>query len=242
MGDLERFLTLERAPHGFGWALRDGPSRAAARSCRSRRRGSRHQQGPRREKRDDKTCTTPSLVTRPVETISKDTPRFCGLNRPASSVRCVAVRHDHHLGGPVAPARRQSEVRAPAGQDSPRPGTVYDTSPECTTHSAVLDVPGLGVGRQTGGWGAVAEWQTVNSYDHCWDSGDTHTARRIPPQAGCDSGGGIHESTAWLTKRGRWLSCSGGMTITDAIHRAVLKVPAAASPEAYSGTGRRACG
>ncbi|MEU2625149.1 hypothetical protein ABZ642_44835 [Streptomyces sp. NPDC007157] len=49
MGDLERLLTLERAPHWKGSSLRDGPSRAAARS--SRRRGSRHQQGPRREKR-----------------------------------------------------------------------------------------------------------------------------------------------------------------------------------------------
>ncbi|MFE5011232.1 IS1380 family transposase [Streptomyces sp. NPDC056696] len=44
----------------------------------------------------------------------------------------------------------------------------------------------------------------------------------------CDSGGGTHEFTAWLTKRGRWLSYSVGMTITDAIHQAVLKVPACA--------------
>lgn len=33
---------------------------------------------------------------------------------------------------------------------------------------------------------------------------------------------------AWLAKRGRWLSYSVGTTITDAIHRAVLKVPAPA--------------
>ncbi|PJN34382.1 IS1380 family transposase [Streptomyces sp. CB02959] len=44
----------------------------------------------------------------------------------------------------------------------------------------------------------------------------------------CDSGGGTHEFVAWLTKRGRWLSYSVGMTITDAIHQAVLKVPASA--------------
>lgn len=43
-----------------------------------------------------------------------------------------------------------------------------------------------------------------------------------------DSGGGTHEFVAWLTKRGRWLSYSVGMTITDAIHQAVLKVPASA--------------
>ncbi|MGW5196474.1 IS1380 family transposase [Streptomyces spiralis] len=41
-----------------------------------------------------------------------------------------------------------------------------------------------------------------------------------------DSGGGTHEFVAWLAKRGRWLSYSVGMTITDAIHQAVLKVPA----------------
>ncbi|MGW9028055.1 IS1380 family transposase [Streptomyces sp. NPDC055722] len=43
-----------------------------------------------------------------------------------------------------------------------------------------------------------------------------------------DSGGGTHEFVAWLAQRGRWLSYSVGMTITDAIHAAVLKVPASA--------------
>ncbi|MEU3045953.1 IS1380 family transposase [Streptomyces sp. NPDC006984] len=43
-----------------------------------------------------------------------------------------------------------------------------------------------------------------------------------------DSGGGTHEFVAWLAQRGRWLSYSVGMTITDAIHHAVLKIPPAA--------------
>ncbi|WP_406116321.1 IS1380 family transposase [Streptomyces sp. NBC_01014] len=43
-----------------------------------------------------------------------------------------------------------------------------------------------------------------------------------------DSAGGTHEFVAWLAQRGRWLSYSVGMTITDAIHQAVLNVPAAA--------------
>ncbi|MER6329623.1 IS1380 family transposase [Streptomyces sp. NPDC001034] len=43
-----------------------------------------------------------------------------------------------------------------------------------------------------------------------------------------DSGGGTHEFMAWLAKRGRWLSYSVGMTITDAIHAAVLRIPATA--------------
>jgi hypothetical protein len=43
-----------------------------------------------------------------------------------------------------------------------------------------------------------------------------------------DSGGGTHEFVAWLAARGRWLSYSVGMTITDAVHQAVLKVPATA--------------
>ncbi|WP_411089730.1 IS1380 family transposase [Streptomyces sp. 061-3] len=42
-----------------------------------------------------------------------------------------------------------------------------------------------------------------------------------------DSAGGTHEFVAWLSKRGRWLSYSVGMTVTDAIHQAVLKVPPA---------------
>lgn len=43
-----------------------------------------------------------------------------------------------------------------------------------------------------------------------------------------DFGGGTHEFVNWLTARGRWLSYSVGMTITDAIHDAVLQVPASA--------------
>lgn len=43
-----------------------------------------------------------------------------------------------------------------------------------------------------------------------------------------DSAGGTHEFLNWLTARGRRLSYSVGMAITDAIHQAVLLVPAAA--------------
>ncbi|MER7540222.1 IS1380 family transposase [Streptomyces sp. NPDC097704] len=43
-----------------------------------------------------------------------------------------------------------------------------------------------------------------------------------------DSGGGTHEFVNWLSACGRWLSYSVGMTITDAIHQAVLLVPATA--------------
>ncbi|MFJ2241070.1 IS1380 family transposase [Streptomyces sp. NPDC087859] len=43
-----------------------------------------------------------------------------------------------------------------------------------------------------------------------------------------DSGGGTHEFLNWLTARGRWLSYSVGMVITDAIHQAVLQVPVSA--------------
>ncbi|WP_395297013.1 IS1380 family transposase [Kitasatospora hibisci] len=41
-----------------------------------------------------------------------------------------------------------------------------------------------------------------------------------------DSAGGTHDFLNWLAARGRWLSYSVGMTITDAIHQAVLKIPA----------------
>ncbi|GGX24628.1 hypothetical protein GCM10010383_63800 [Streptomyces lomondensis] len=77
----------------------------------------------------------------------------------------------------------------------------------------------------------------------------------------CDSGGGTHEFVAWLAQRGRWLSYSVGMVITEAIHQHVLKIPASAwtpavetaaksvtgpgspsSPATSSSGGRRACG
>ncbi len=43
-----------------------------------------------------------------------------------------------------------------------------------------------------------------------------------------DSAGGTHDYVAWLARRGRWLSYSVGMVITDVIHNRVLKVPGAA--------------
>lgn len=43
-----------------------------------------------------------------------------------------------------------------------------------------------------------------------------------------DSAGGTHKFLDWLTARGRWLSYSVGMTITEQIHQAVLKIPASA--------------
>lgn len=52
-----------------------------------------------------------------------------------------------------------------------------------------------------------------------------------------DSGGGTHEFVNWLAARGRWLSYSVGMTITDAIHQAVLKVPASAWTPAVEPAG-----
>ena len=43
-----------------------------------------------------------------------------------------------------------------------------------------------------------------------------------------DSAGGTHDFVSWLTRRGRWLSYSVGMTVTEVIHEHVLKVPASA--------------
>src|SRR6266545_2428687 len=43
-----------------------------------------------------------------------------------------------------------------------------------------------------------------------------------------DTAGGTHEFVQWLSQRGRWLSYSVGMTITEQIHQAVLQVPASA--------------
>lgn len=43
-----------------------------------------------------------------------------------------------------------------------------------------------------------------------------------------DSAGGTHDFVPWLARQGRWLSYSVGMTVTQAIHEHVLKVPASA--------------
>ncbi|AUA17290.1 hypothetical protein CFP59_09484 [Streptomyces malaysiensis subsp. malaysiensis] len=52
-----------------------------------------------------------------------------------------------------------------------------------------------------------------------------------------DSGGGTHAFLDWLSHRGRWLSYSLGMTITDAIHQAVLKILKKAWTPAYDAGG-----
>ncbi|MFD5661027.1 IS1380 family transposase [Streptomyces hirsutus] len=53
----------------------------------------------------------------------------------------------------------------------------------------------------------------------------------------CDSAGGTHEFVAWLAQRGRWLSYSVGMTVTEAVHQHVLKIPASAWTPAVESNG-----
>ncbi|WP_425581422.1 IS1380 family transposase, partial [Streptomyces sodiiphilus] len=53
-----------------------------------------------------------------------------------------------------------------------------------------------------------------------------------------DSAGGTHAFLEWLSRPGRWLSYSVGMTITDEIHAAVLKVPKRAWTPAYDAGGQ----
>lgn len=43
-----------------------------------------------------------------------------------------------------------------------------------------------------------------------------------------DSAGGTHDFLAWLAQRGRWLSYSVGMTVTEQVHQQVLKILASA--------------
>jgi hypothetical protein len=52
-----------------------------------------------------------------------------------------------------------------------------------------------------------------------------------------DSAGGTHDFVSWLARRGRWLSYSVGMVITEAIHEHVLKVPASAWTPAVETNG-----
>jgi len=53
-----------------------------------------------------------------------------------------------------------------------------------------------------------------------------------------DSGGGTHEFLNWLTAKSRRLRYSVGMTITEDMQAAILKVPASAWQPAYDGNGQ----
>lgn len=52
-----------------------------------------------------------------------------------------------------------------------------------------------------------------------------------------DFAGGPHDFVAWLARRGRWLSYSVGMVITEQVHQHVLKVPASAWTSAVEADG-----
>ncbi|MFG3291588.1 IS1380 family transposase [Streptomyces sp. NPDC048179] len=52
-----------------------------------------------------------------------------------------------------------------------------------------------------------------------------------------DSAGGTHDFVAWLAQRGRWLSYSVGMVVTEQVHQYVMKVPASAWTAAVEAGG-----
>ncbi len=52
-----------------------------------------------------------------------------------------------------------------------------------------------------------------------------------------DSAGGTHDFVAWLARRGRWLSYSVGIVITEQVHQHVLKVPVSAWTPAVEAEG-----
>jgi len=63
-----------------------------------------------------------------------------------------------------------------------------------------------------------------------------HLRRKVLIRA--DSGGGTHEFLKWLTAKSRRLHYSVGMTVTEDIREAILKVPADAWAPAYDGDGQ----
>jgi hypothetical protein len=63
-----------------------------------------------------------------------------------------------------------------------------------------------------------------------------HTRRQVLIRA--DSGGGTHEFLTWLTRPGRRLQYSVGMTITADVHDAILNVPPRAWTPAYDSDRR----
>jgi hypothetical protein len=63
-----------------------------------------------------------------------------------------------------------------------------------------------------------------------------HLRRKVLIRAG--SGGGTHEFLNWLTAPSRRLRYSAGMTVTEDMQAAILKVPADAWTPAYDGDGQ----
>lgn len=73
-------------------------------------------------------------------------------------------------------------------------------------------------------------------------AGSSQNSQVTARSTGCrlirtDSGGVTREFVSWPTQRGRWLSYSIGMTITDATHQTVAMVPASACMPAVEPDG-----
>lgn len=77
---------------------------------------------------------------------------------------------------------------------------------------------------QAGAWLWRPRWAHHRSPDRAGPAPAQVSARA--PDSDPHRGGGTHEFVNWLAARGRRLSYSVGMTITEAVHQAVLLVPA----------------
>ena len=186
------------------------------------------------------------VVSRLVSQLAGDLPRALKAIR---SARAAARERAWALAGDAAPgAGRRAGHRRPGRHDRDRPlretagGTDLEEDVRLPPHDC-LGRPRRGGERGAAGHHAPPGNAGSNTAaDHIEATRlalaqlPRHLRRKVLVRA--DSGGGTHEFLTWLTAKSRRLHYSVGMTITEDMQAAILKVPAGRWTPAYDGDGR----
>lgn len=185
-------------------------------------------------------------VSRLIDALAAAGPKALTAIRTA---RAEVLTRVWELAGADAPARRRQRDRGHRRGAGPRAlreaGRHRDLEEDLRPSSArrVRRPRSSGV-RRAGGRPAAARQRRLqhrerSHHHHPTRPGPTlqHLRQGRQTLIRTDATGGTHAFLDWLSRPGRWLSHSVGMTITDTIHQAVLAIPEKTWTPAYDAGG-----
>src|SRR5215472_14683987 len=186
------------------------------------------------------------VVSRVVAALAADLPRFLKAGRAA---RAAARERAWELAGDAAPGTDGSLVtvdldativiaHSEKEQAAPTWKKTFGFHPMTAWADHGQDGNGepLAVVLRAGNAGSNTAADHIEAARLAVAQLPRHLRRKVLIRA--DSGGGTHEFLKWLTAKSRRLHYSVGMTVTEDIREAILKVPADAWTPAYDGDGQ----
>ena len=186
------------------------------------------------------------VVSRLVSALAADSPRALKAIRAA---RAAARERAWHLAGASAPGSDGGLVtvdldativiaHSEKEQASPTWKKTYGFHPMTAfaDHGAGGNGEPLAIVLRTGSAGSNTAADHIEATRLALAQLPRHLRRRTLIRT--DSAGGTHGFLEWLTAPSRRLHYSAGMTITEDMQEAILKVPAAAWTPAYDGEGQ----